>query len=78
MPSGPGILRGLVAKLADVRIATAVVTCANSATTCWRTYLFFGEGPGGTSYQALDVTLDDMAAGRSGYRLDGAISRVFC
>ncbi len=48
------------AKLADVRIGTAVATCANSALTCWRTYLFFGEGPGGTFYQALDVTLDDM------------------
>jgi Tfp pilus tip-associated adhesin PilY1 len=29
-------------------------------TTCWRTYLFFGEGPGGTFYQALDVSLDDI------------------
>jgi hypothetical protein len=27
----------------------------------WRTYLVFGEGPGGTFYQALDVTLDGMA-----------------
>jgi hypothetical protein len=48
-------------KLADVRIGTAVATCASSATTCWRTYLFFGQGPGGTFYQALDVTLDEMA-----------------
>ena len=47
-------------KLADVRISTAVATCAASATTCWRTYLFFGQGPGGTFYQALDVTLADM------------------
>jgi hypothetical protein len=47
-------------KLADVRIGTAVASCANSALTCWRTYLFFGEGPGGTFYQALDITLDDM------------------
>jgi Tfp pilus tip-associated adhesin PilY1 len=31
-------------------------------TTCWRTYLFFGQGPGGTFYQALDVTLDDIAS----------------
>ena len=49
-------------KLADVRIGTAVATCAASAATCWRTYLFFGEGPGGTFYQALDVTLDDMGS----------------
>jgi hypothetical protein len=48
------------AKLADVRIGTAVATCAASALTCWRTYLFFGEGPGGTFYQALDITLDNM------------------
>jgi hypothetical protein len=27
----------------------------------WRTYLFFGQGPGGTFYNTLDVTLDDMA-----------------
>lgn len=50
-------------KLADVRIGTAVANCADSAAiTCWRTYLFFGEGPGGTFYQALDVTLDDMGS----------------
>jgi hypothetical protein len=49
-------------KLADVRIGTAVASCASSLTTCWRTYLFFGQGPGGTFYQALDVTLDDMDA----------------
>ncbi len=49
-------------KLADVRIGTSVATCAGSAATCWRTYLFFGQGPGGTFYQALDVTLDDMGS----------------
>jgi hypothetical protein len=49
-------------KLADVRISTAVATCAASAATCWRTYLFFGEGPGGTFYQALDVTLEGMSS----------------
>ena len=49
-------------KLADVRINTSVVTCPGSAVTCWRTYLFFGQGPGGTFYQALDVTLDGMGA----------------
>jgi hypothetical protein len=49
-------------KLADVRIGTAVVNCPAPATTCWRTYLFFGQGPGGTFYQALDVTLDDIAS----------------
>lgn len=49
-------------KLADVRVGTAVASCADvAATTCWRTYLFFGQGPGGTFYQALDVTLADMA-----------------
>ena len=47
-------------KLADVRIGTAVAACAGAAPTCWRTYLFFGQGPGGTFYQALDVTLEDM------------------
>ena len=49
-------------KLADVRIGTAVANCAGTVTTCWRTYLFFGEGPGGTFYQALDVTLDGMGS----------------
>jgi hypothetical protein len=49
-------------KLADVRIGTAVATCPDSAATCWRTYLFFGQGPGGTFYQALDVTLDGMGS----------------
>ena len=50
-------------KLADVRIGTTVANCADSsATTCWRTYLFFGEGPGGTFYQALDITLDGMGS----------------
>lgn len=49
-------------KLADVRIGTAVANCADvAATTCWRTYLFFGQGPGGTFYQALDITLEGMA-----------------
>jgi Tfp pilus tip-associated adhesin PilY1 len=33
-------------KIADVKVGGA-----------WKTYLFFGEGPGGTFYQALDVTL---------------------
>jgi Neisseria PilC beta-propeller domain len=49
-------------KLADVRIGTAVASCPGSAVTCWRTYLFFGEGPGGTFYQALDVTLEGIAS----------------
>ncbi len=48
-------------KVADVRVSSSVATCPTSMTTCWRTYLFFGQGPGGTFYQALDVTLDDMA-----------------
>jgi hypothetical protein len=39
-------------KIADVKIGSA-----------WRTYLITGQGPGGTLYQALDVTLTDMAAG---------------
>ena len=30
----------------------------------WRTYLFFGQGPGGTFYNALDVTLDGHCATR--------------
>ena len=33
----------------------------SSGSSCWRTYLFFGEGPGGTFYQTFDVTMDDMA-----------------
>ena len=49
------------AKLADVRVSSSVANCPVGLSTCWRTYLFFGEGPGGTFYQALDVTLDDMA-----------------
>ncbi len=28
----------------------------------WRTFLFFGDGPGGTFYQALDVTLESIEA----------------
>ena len=27
----------------------------------WRTYLMFGQGPGGTFYQALDITLKELA-----------------
>jgi len=27
----------------------------------WRTYLMFGQGPGGTFYQTLDITLKEMA-----------------
>jgi len=38
-------------KVADVKIGGV-----------WRTYLITGQGPGGTFYQALDVTLTDMAA----------------
>jgi hypothetical protein len=37
-------------KIADVKVGGT-----------WKTYLFFGEGPGGTFYQALDVTLPDIA-----------------
>jgi hypothetical protein len=48
-------------KVADVRVSNTVATCPVSLTTCWRTYLFFGQGPGGTFYNALDVTLDDMS-----------------
>jgi hypothetical protein len=36
-------------KIADVKIDGT-----------WRTYLVFGEGPGGTFYQTFDVTMDDM------------------
>jgi hypothetical protein len=38
-------------KIADVKVGDQ-----------WRTYLLFGQGPGGTFYQTLDVTLEDMAA----------------
>jgi Tfp pilus tip-associated adhesin PilY1 len=44
-------------KVADVKVSGP---CALSEDSCWRTYLFFGEGPGGTFYQAFDVTLSDM------------------
>jgi hypothetical protein len=37
-------------KIADVKIGDH-----------WRTYLFFGQGPGGTFYNTLDVTLDDIS-----------------
>ena len=37
-------------KIADVKVGGK-----------WRTYLFFGQGPGGTFYHTLDVTLEDMA-----------------
>jgi hypothetical protein len=36
-------------KLADIRLPTGGRP--------WRTFLYFGDGPGGTFYQALDVTL---------------------
>src|SRR5205085_2954706 len=45
-------------KIADVKVSAP---CAASVTSCWRTYLFTGEGPGGTFYQTFDVTLDNMA-----------------
>lgn len=38
-------------KLADVKVSGT-----------WKTYLFFGEGPGGTFYQALDVTMGGMSS----------------
>lgn len=38
------------AKIADVKVAGT-----------WRTMVLFGEGPGGTFYQALDATLDNMS-----------------
>jgi hypothetical protein len=44
-------------KVADVKVSAP---CAVAESSCWRTYLFFGEGPGGTYYQAFDVTLSDM------------------
>ena len=36
-------------KISDVKVADE-----------WRTYLFFGQGPGGTFYNTLDVTLDGI------------------
>jgi Tfp pilus tip-associated adhesin PilY1 len=44
-------------KIADVRVSAP---CSSGESSCWRTYLFFGEGPGGTFYQAFDVTLPDI------------------
>jgi len=46
------------AKVADVRVSAP----CGAVPSCWRTYLFFGEGPGGTFYQAFDVTMADMAS----------------
>ena len=37
-------------KISDVRIGDE-----------WRTYLFFGQGPGGTFYNTLDVTMDGIS-----------------
>jgi outer membrane protein assembly factor BamB len=37
------------AKVADVKVGGQ-----------WRTYLMFGQGPGGTFYQAMDITLTDL------------------
>jgi hypothetical protein len=37
-------------KISDVRIGDD-----------WRTYLFFGQGPGGTFYNTLDITLDNIS-----------------
>jgi Tfp pilus tip-associated adhesin PilY1 len=37
-------------KVADVKVGSN-----------WRTYLFFGQGPGGTFYNTLDVTMPDLA-----------------
>jgi hypothetical protein len=37
-------------KIADVKIGAS-----------WRTYLFFGQGPGGTYYNTLDITLDNIS-----------------
>ncbi len=38
-------------KIADVKVGAE-----------WRTFVFFGQGPGGTFYNALDVTLENMSA----------------
>jgi|GEM_PF-5154605 len=42
-------------KIADVKVGAL-------GSEVWRTYLFFGEGPGGTFYQTVDVTLDGIAS----------------
>jgi hypothetical protein len=46
-------------KVADVKVSAP---CDAGLTSCWRTYLFVGEGPGGTFYQTFDVTCSDMAS----------------
>jgi hypothetical protein len=46
-------------KIADVKVSGP---CGSSPSPCWRTYLFIGEGPGGTFYQAFDVTFADIAS----------------
>ena len=56
------LLRRLVAETGGCAHRHGRRHLRGSAATCWRTYLFFGQGPGGTFYQALDVTLDDMGS----------------
>jgi hypothetical protein len=46
-------------KIADVKVGNA-----------WRTYLFFGQGPGGTFYNTLDVTMEGIADSVSEYSSD--------
>jgi hypothetical protein len=43
-------------KLADVKVDNG------SGVDVWRSFLIFGEGPGGTFYQAFDITLDDLSS----------------
>ena len=43
-------------KLADVKVDDGL------GGEEWRTYLIFGEGPGGTFYQAFDITMEGLAS----------------
>jgi hypothetical protein len=44
------------AKIADIKVSGA------TGSDEWRTYLFVGEGAGGTFYQAFDVTMDGLSS----------------
>lgn len=46
-------------KIADVKVGSD-----------WRTFLFIGQGPGGTYYNALDITLDNIASSVSDVSTD--------
>jgi hypothetical protein len=48
------------AKISDVNVPG--ICDVDHPTECWRTHLIVGEGPGGTFYQSLDVTLKNLSS----------------